>query len=138
MWVLLLTTYVSACELFTNVILKTLVNNYVCLVSSLRTSNVSVLVLLGSCDNIRCPAGKHCLLDQNLSPHCVRCSQRCPTPSTATVCGTDAVTYQSACHLREAACRKGKAIPVAYKGRCKSKSIVLFHSIDTKFTSLQG
>ncbi|XP_069691213.1 follistatin [Periplaneta americana] len=74
-----------------------------------------------SCDRIRCPAGKHCLLDQNLSPHCVKCAQRCPPRPAASrqVCGTDGVTYQSACHLQEAACHKGKAIPVAYKGRCK-------------------
>ncbi|KAJ8872536.1 hypothetical protein PR048_026142 [Dryococelus australis] len=77
----------------------------------------------GSCDRIHCQSGKHCLLDQNLTPHCVKCAQRCPTVTTSkTVCGADGTTYQSACHLREAACHKGKAIPVAYKGRCKSKS----------------
>nr|CAD7445685.1 unnamed protein product [Timema bartmani] len=82
-------------------------------------------VATGSCDRIHCPTGKHCLLDQNLTPHCVKCSQRCPsvaaTGGTKMVCGTDDTTYQSACHLREAACHKGKAIPVAYKGRCKRK-----------------
>ncbi|XP_071449330.1 follistatin-A isoform X1 [Hetaerina americana] len=110
-----------------------------------------------SCDRIRCPDGKQCLLDQRLTPHCVKCRRNCPllipapfassshtsstsllvssdsSPSAASsaalavsatarhrmVCGVDGVTYLSACHLREAACRRGKAIPIAYKGRCK-------------------
>ncbi|XP_066996904.1 follistatin isoform X1 [Anabrus simplex] len=74
-----------------------------------------------SCDRIHCPAGMHCLLDQNLIPHCVKCAQKCPARGQANrhVCGTDGVTYSSSCHLRVAACRKGKAIPEAYKGRCK-------------------
>lgn len=81
-------------------------------------------VFAGSCDKIRCPAGKHCLVDQNLKPHCVRCSRRCPAPVPGKhVCGADGATYPSACHLREAACRKGKAIPFAYKGRCKRKPL---------------
>lgn len=80
-----------------------------------------------SCDRIHCPAGKHCLLDQNLSPHCVKCTQRCPARSPQAnrhVCGADGVTYPSSCHLREAACHKGKAIPEAYKGRCKRSRTV--------------
>ncbi|XP_075215858.1 follistatin isoform X2 [Lycorma delicatula] len=78
-----------------------------------------------SCDRILCPEGKFCLLDQNLSPHCVRCDRHCPPPSplqpaaSRQVCGADGQTYDSSCHLRKAACRKGKAIPVAYKGKCK-------------------
>ncbi|XP_046399042.1 follistatin-A isoform X2 [Ischnura elegans] len=106
-----------------------------------------------SCDRIRCPDGKQCLLDQRLTPHCVKCKRNCPSliqgpfasdPSTSSsasspllvstatspslaaatarhrmVCGVDGVTYRSACHLREAACRRGRAIPIAYKGRCK-------------------
>lgn len=78
---------------------------------------------IDSCDKVTCPGGKYCLQDQNLMPHCVKCATYCPpgmTPSKL-VCGSDGRTYQSACHLREAACRVGKAIPIAYKGRCKSK-----------------
>lgn len=80
------------------------------------------LTFAGSCDKISCPAGKHCLLDQNLSPHCVKCTRKCPTvPEKRRVCGSDGLTYTSTCHLREKACRKGKAIPVAYKGPCKRR-----------------
>lgn len=68
------------------------------------------------------------MLDQNLSPHCVRCARRCPQPppqqraAARPVCGADGNTYKSACHLRLAACRAGRAIPVAYKGHCKRES----------------
>ncbi|XP_076165869.1 follistatin-related protein 3 isoform X4 [Ptiloglossa arizonensis] len=78
-----------------------------------------------SCVRVRCGQGRSCLLDQNLSPHCVKCARRCPQPppqqraAARPVCGADGNTYKSACHLRLAACRAGRAIPVAYKGHCK-------------------
>ncbi|XP_071054404.1 follistatin isoform X2 [Onthophagus taurus] len=75
-----------------------------------------------SCDKISCPSGKHCLLDQNLSPHCVRCLKKCPgaLPARRRVCGSDGLTYASVCHLREKACRRGKAVPMAYRGPCRA------------------
>ncbi|KAL6255466.1 hypothetical protein P5V15_013800 [Pogonomyrmex californicus] len=78
-----------------------------------------------SCARVRCGQGRSCLLDQNLSPHCVRCARRCPqapphqVAGARPVCGADGNTYKSACHLRLAACRAGRAVPVAYKGHCK-------------------
>lgn len=93
-----------------------------------------------SCHSITCPSGKHCLLDQNLRPHCVRCTHKCSTTNAVNqtarrkVCGSDGVTYQSVCHLREAACRRGKAIPLAYRGACKptaSCSTVRCHNKQT-------
>ncbi|CAH1164659.1 unnamed protein product [Phaedon cochleariae] len=77
-----------------------------------------------SCDRISCPAEKHCLLDQNLMPHCAQCSRRCQSrpKRRQAVCGSDGVTHPSACHLKEKACRLGKAIPMAYKGPCKPKA----------------
>ncbi|XP_015439746.1 PREDICTED: follistatin [Dufourea novaeangliae] len=81
-----------------------------------------------SCARVRCGQGRSCLLDQNLSPHCVRCARRCPQPppqeraAARPVCGADGNTYKSACHLRLAACRAGRAIPVAYKGHCKQNA----------------
>uniref|UniRef100_T1IPB1 Kazal-like domain-containing protein n=1 Tax=Strigamia maritima TaxID=126957 RepID=T1IPB1_STRMM len=73
-----------------------------------------------SCTALRCPGKKQCLLDQNLTPHCVRCSRACPdSKAKKYVCGVDGVSYTSFCHLRQAACQKGRAIPVAYPGKCK-------------------
>ncbi|XP_065168062.1 follistatin isoform X1 [Atheta coriaria] len=90
-----------------------------------RNSNLSIAYYgfcQSSCDNIKCPSGKHCLLDQNLSPHCVKCTRKCPAanPVRRRVCGADGITYPSTCHLREKACRHGAAIPVAYKGACRA------------------
>ncbi|XP_050433027.1 follistatin-A isoform X2 [Adelges cooleyi] len=96
---------------------------------SCRTRDQSLVVdyhglCQNSCDKVSCPGGKYCLQDQNLMPHCVKCASYCSqglSPSKL-VCGSDGRTYQSACHLREAACRMGKAIPIAYKGRCKKSA----------------
>lgn len=78
-----------------------------------------------SCDKVKCPEGKTCLLDQNLTPHCIKCSKkRCPpvVSKHRQVCGSDGITYKSACHLRDVACYAGKAIPIAYKGSCKANA----------------
>ncbi|XP_072395904.1 follistatin [Diabrotica undecimpunctata] len=92
-----------------------------------RRSNSLTIAYKGicqsSCDKIVCPSNKHCLLDQNLTPHCVNCTRKCPNvPKRRQVCGSDGITYPSACHLREKACRRGKAIPIAYKGPCRAKA----------------
>ncbi|CAH2014046.1 unnamed protein product [Acanthoscelides obtectus] len=79
-----------------------------------------------SCSRIQCPMGKHCLLDQNLRPHCAACLRRCPNfPDGGTkrvVCAVDGKTYPSACHLRSAACTAGRAIPIVYRGPCKANA----------------
>ncbi|VEN37331.1 unnamed protein product [Callosobruchus maculatus] len=79
-----------------------------------------------SCSRIQCPMGKHCLLDQNLRPHCAACLRRCPTfadgGTKRAVCAVDGRTYPSACHLRAAACTAGRAVPIAYRGPCKARS----------------
>ncbi|KAG8041479.1 hypothetical protein G9C98_002772 [Cotesia typhae] len=98
---------------------------------------MQALQATGSCTRVHCGQGRSCLLDQNLSPHCVKCARKCPQSSlggileqkqslqplaSRPVCGADGNTYKSACHLRLAACRAGRAIPVAYKGHCKQNA----------------
>ncbi|XP_054715230.1 follistatin-A-like [Uloborus diversus] len=75
-----------------------------------------------TCERVHCSGRKTCLLDQVLRPHCVRCQEYCPPgPLLAdTVCGADNNTYPSTCHLRQAACTKGKAVPQAYRGKCRA------------------
>ncbi|KAG4071442.1 hypothetical protein HA402_011596 [Bradysia odoriphaga] len=81
-----------------------------------------------SCKNVKCPQSMHCLEDQNLMPHCVSCSMKCPPyektlksivpdPSRL-VCGVDGKTYRNLCEIKRAACIVGRSIPVAYRGAC--------------------
>lgn len=82
-----------------------------------------------SCDKIKCPYGMQCLVDQNLSPHCVNCLKECSDTPKRRVCGADGQTYPSACHLRQKTCREGKAIPIAYKGPCRGEYKNIFASL---------
>ncbi|XP_055608702.1 uncharacterized protein LOC129755982 [Uranotaenia lowii] len=78
-----------------------------------------------SCRFVQCPDGKHCIEDQNAMPHCVACAMNCPPVDArggglakSVVCGTDGISYRSVCELKQKACLSGRAIPVAYRGRC--------------------
>uniref|UniRef100_A0A1Q3FQR2 Putative kazal type serine protease inhibitor n=2 Tax=Culex tarsalis TaxID=7177 RepID=A0A1Q3FQR2_CULTA len=76
-----------------------------------------------SCRFVQCPDGKHCIEDQNATPHCVTCIRDCPTVDPwvspkSLICGTDGITYRSVCELKRKACLTGRAIPMAYRGRC--------------------
>ncbi|XP_042883082.1 follistatin-like [Penaeus japonicus] len=73
-----------------------------------------------TCSGVRCSVGKRCVLDEQLTPRCVRCPLTCldlekPRP----ICGGDGNTYLSPCHLKMASCRARKEIPRAYKGPCQ-------------------
>ncbi|XP_039758994.1 follistatin-A [Pararge aegeria] len=71
---------------------------------------------VGSCEGVRCGGEKRCVLDAELGAHCVRCGA-CSVAG-APVCAVDGRTYAGACALRKAACERGKALPLAYKGSC--------------------
>uniref|UniRef100_A0A3F2YQ73 Kazal-like domain-containing protein n=2 Tax=Anopheles albimanus TaxID=7167 RepID=A0A3F2YQ73_ANOAL len=76
-----------------------------------------------SCKFVKCPNDQQCIEDQNATPHCVTCAiagdcrgvDRSPK---SMVCGTDGITYPNVCELKRQACLIGRAIPVAYRGRC--------------------
>lgn len=72
---------------------------------------------MGSCEGVRCGGDKRCVLDAELGAHCVRCGA-C-TVAGAPLCAADGRTYAGACALRRAACERGHALPLAYRGSCK-------------------
>lgn len=59
-----------------------------------------------------CAFGALCLAGQCVCP-------RCEHPLPGPVCGTDGVTYRSACELREAACQQQTRIEEARAGPCE-------------------
>ncbi|XP_058123346.1 uncharacterized protein LOC131294448 [Anopheles ziemanni] len=74
-----------------------------------------------SCKFVKCSDGKRCIEDQNATPHCVTCGGTECRPDRSpksVVCGADGNTYPSVCELKRQACLTGRAIPVAYRGRC--------------------
>ncbi|XP_048483506.1 follistatin isoform X2 [Plutella xylostella] len=71
---------------------------------------------VGNCEGVRCGDKKKCVLDAELGAHCVRCGE-CNVAG-APVCAVDGRTYAGACALRKAACDRGRALPLAYRGSC--------------------
>ncbi|XP_011384341.1 agrin isoform X2 [Pteropus vampyrus] len=65
-----------------------------------------------TCGDVVCAFGALCLAGQCVCP-------RCEHPVPGPVCGTDGVTYRSACELREAACQQQTRIEEARAGPCE-------------------
>ncbi|XP_036738492.2 agrin isoform X2 [Manis pentadactyla] len=65
-----------------------------------------------TCGDTVCAFGAVCLAGQCVCPRCER-------PPPGPVCGSDGVTYGSACELREAACRRQAQIEEARAGPCE-------------------
>ncbi|XP_035881034.1 agrin isoform X9 [Phyllostomus discolor] len=65
-----------------------------------------------TCGDAVCAFGAVCLAGQCVCPRCER-------PPPGPVCGSDGVTYGSACELREAACRQQTRIEEARAGPCE-------------------
>lgn len=71
------------------------------------------------CDQVVCRKNRSCMVDHYKRAYCVQCPE-CSTHhnKSGPVCGADGLQYESSCHLRRESCRQGKAIGVAYRGRC--------------------
>ncbi|KAM5248760.1 agrin [Ctenodactylus gundi] len=65
-----------------------------------------------TCGNTVCAFGAVCSAGQCVCP-------RCEQPPPGPVCGSDGVTYRSACELREAACRQQVQIEETRAGPCQ-------------------
>ncbi|KAF5920300.1 hypothetical protein HPG69_007606 [Diceros bicornis minor] len=65
-----------------------------------------------TCGDMVCAFGAVCLAGQCVCPRCER-------PPLGPVCGSDGVTYRSACELREAACQQQTRIEEARAGPCE-------------------
>nr|XP_053634670.1 follistatin-like [Cherax quadricarinatus] len=73
-----------------------------------------------TCSGVRCGGGKKCVLDEQMTPRCVRCPSSCPPQDKPRpICAADQRTYVSPCHLKRASCRAAAEIPRAYKGPCR-------------------
>ncbi|XP_074190447.1 agrin isoform X4 [Rhinolophus sinicus] len=65
-----------------------------------------------TCGDTVCAFGALCVAGQCVCPRCER-------PPPGPVCGSDGVTYRSACELREAACQQQTQIEEARAGPCE-------------------
>lgn len=74
-----------------------------------------------SCDNVACPHGKQCMMDQYGLTQCFPCLTECQdaTSDEQKVCGVNGITYDSICHLGRATCIAGRSIKLAYTGACQ-------------------
>src|SRR6218665_2795859 len=87
------------------------------IISDFQPKYLTVLSVATACDEVSCPKGIKCAIDERHKPVCVCWLENCPY-STDIVCGSDGRTYGSECELLKKACTSGKNVRVAHKGYC--------------------
>ena len=74
-----------------------------------------------------CPFHGMCLRDSELGHYQCKCPECYTQDLPNYVCGNDAVTYQSLCHLHQASCLLQKPIIYDYDGYCKKCEVSSFY-----------
>jgi len=91
-----------------------------------RESSVSFVRLVPCVRNL-CLFGARCYTDVLSGTQTCRCIDSCAADDTVLpVCGSDSVTYESECHLRNASCVLQKPIAVRVFGSCGNSTMYPF------------
>jgi len=91
-----------------------------------RESSVSFVRLVPCVRNL-CLFGARCYTDVLSGTQTCRCIDSCAADDTVLpVCGSDSVTYESECHLRNASCVLQKPISVRAFGSCGNSTMYPF------------
>ena len=96
----------------------------ICCKICIRAYNDISLCISGTkCKDVTCPKLRICMVNIQGLPLC-----RCPSLYVCQVlmrpvCGRDGKTYFSRCHMRIAACNRGRKIPLSYRGECEGDKI---------------
>ena len=76
---------------------------------------MSTRYLLGDCSTVTCDYGATCKVEAGVA-NC-ECDFSCPG-SYSPVCGSDQITYDNECKMREAGCKAKKTITVLLNETC--------------------
>lgn|SRR6218665_375940 len=96
---------------------KMIDNNLLCFCPLIVVSeSLYVISLEYSCEQVTCPTGKSCVLNEENRPECF-CNESCHAVFDP-VCGSDGKTYANKCVLDAEACETGQTITVTHYGEC--------------------
>ena len=82
--------------------------------------NIIVRGKVDPCRSYTCPMSKQCRVGVDEKPFC-SCIDACPAVSGQVICGSDHMTYMSACHLQVHNCKNNTNITKKHDGVCVRK-----------------